>query len=379
MKNSVLAALLLAAFWAVLAVLAQSGWAGGVENATCKVQNAETGSPASAPAGAAETQAWAVTTSPACSGGGPASGPVEGCRPHEADASDKGADGSVPSLQGEAVGSEGFDEAFLLPVLAEGEVVTLRLHDYLVGVVLAEMPLSFPDEALKAQAVASRTYALRHYAHRRHEAAAVCTDSGCCQSWRDPAAADPADRARAEAAVRATDGLAVYYEGALIEATFFACSGGRTEDAAAVWGSDLPYLRTVESPGEEEAAHFTDEIRIPLDEFQNSLAELDGAVVFPEALGGWVGSIRYTAGGGVAEIELGGRPFTGKQLRKCFGLRSTVFTLELTADEAIFTTRGWGHRVGMSQSGAAAMAREGADFVAILEWYYQGVSVAPAG
>ena len=342
MKNSVLAALLLAAFWAALAFLSQGGSAVEMQNATCKMQNEES----------ATLSYFSVGTSIACP---PSTDPTR-----EADTAD------------------GFDESFRIPVLSEGQVLSLSLHDYLTGVLLAEMPLSFPDEALKAQAVASRTYALRHYEHRRHEAAAVCTDSGCCQSWRDPAAADLADRARAEAAVRATDGLAIYYAGKLIEATFFACSGGRTEDAAAVWGSELPYLRAVESPGEEEAAHFSDVTRVPLAEFRAALAELDGAVDFPEALGGWVGSIRYTAGGGVAEIELGGRPFTGKQLRKCFGLRSTVFTLELSAEEAVFSTRGWGHRVGMSQYGAAAMAENGADFVEILEWYYQGVSVGPA-
>ena len=338
MRDSALAALAAALFWAFLAVLAA---------ADPRSAGADAVPPSAADTAASSTAASLPSVD---------------------------SDGREPSPQAQS----DFDEAFLLPVLADGKLLSLSLHDYLTGVLLAEMPLSFPDEALKAQAVASRTYALRRYEHRRHETAAVCTASGCCQGWRDPAAADPADRARAEAAVRATDGLAIYYNGTLIEATFFACSGGRTEDAAAVWGGDLPYLRAVESPGEEEAAHFTDETRIPLEEFRAALEALDGNVVFPEALGGWVGSVSYTPGGGVAEMELGGRPFSGKQLRKCFGLRSTAFTLELNADEAIFTTRGWGHRVGMSQSGAAAMAREGADYLEILKWYYQGVRIEPA-
>ena len=368
MKNSVLAALIAVVFWGALAVLALEGKATGngqqatgdggeMQNAKCKMQNEETGD------------------------GGYGSFDSAALRSGRQDpeVSGEGADGRAPSLQGEADAAAGFDETFRLPVLKEGEVVSVSLGDYLVGVVLAEMPLSFPGEALKAQAVASRTYALRRYEHRKHGAAAVCVESGCCQGWRDPEAADPAERAIAEAAVRATDGLAIYYEGALIEATFFACSGGRTEDAAAVWGGELPYLQAVESPGEEAAAHFTDEVRVSLEEFRAALEELDGAVDFPEALGGWVGSVSCTPGGGVDEIELGGRVFTGKQLRKAFGLRSTAFTLELTAEEAVFVTRGCGHRVGMSQYGAAAMAREGAGFVEILEWYYQGGSVAPAG
>ena len=345
MKNSVLAALIAAIFWALLAMLAAGG-TGRMQNAECKMQSEEPedGGYGSFDSGCASAQ-----------------------------------DDKIDTVLSKEEATAGFDETFLLPVLKEGEVVSMTLCDYLVGVVLAEMPLSFPEEALKAQATASRTYALRRYEHRKHGAAAVCTEAGCCQGWRDPAAADPGDRALAEAAVRATDGLAICYEGELIEANFFACSGGRTEEAAAVWGGDLPYLRAVESPGEEEAAHFTDEVRVPLEEFRETLAALDGAVDFPEALGGWVGSVSYTPGGGVDEIVLGGRGFTGKQLRRAFGLRSTAFTLELTAEEAVFTTKGYGHRVGMSQYGAAAMAREGAGFVEILEWYYQGVSVAPAG
>ena len=164
-----------------------------------------------------------------------------------------------------------FDRWFLLPVLQDGEVVRMELHTYLTGVLLAEMPASFADEALKAQAVASRTYSLRSDSHRRHAGAAVCTSSACCQGWQDPDSAAPEARARAEAAVSATDGLVICYQGALIDATFFSCSGGQTEAAAAVWGSDLPYLQAVESPGEEAASHYTDETRIPLSDFRVSL------------------------------------------------------------------------------------------------------------
>ena len=283
---------------------------------------------------------------------------------------------TVPGAAEEGIVS--FDAAYRLPVLTETGVERMALDEYLTGVLLAEMPVSFPTEALKAQAVACRTYTLRACTHRRHPEAAVCTDSRCCQGWRDPAQATAAERACAERAVRETDGLAIYYEGALIDATFFSCSGGKTEDAAAVWGGELPYLKAVESPGEEDAAHYTDETRVPLEVFRATLTALDGETRFPEALGGWVGSVSYTAGGGVDVMELGGRPFRGTQLRKAFGLRSTVFTLELTAEEAVFTTRGNGHRVGLSQYGAAAMARNGADYTEILTWYYTGVELRPA-
>ena len=271
--------------------------------------------------------------------------------------------------------SEVFDAAFRLPVLQNGKTESMTLDRYLTGVLLAEMPVSFADEALKAQAVASRTYALRSYQHRRHDGAAVCTDAGCCQGWTDPDCVDPAARAKAADAVRATDGLVIRYEGALIDATFFSCSGGQTEDAAAVWGSEMPYLHAVESPGEESAAHFTDETRISLAELQTGLAELDDAVCFSGHPADWIGAVTYTPGGGVDKIELGGRSFRGTQLRKRFRLRSTAFTLELSDEEAVFHTRGYGHRVGMSQYGADAMARAGNDFETILKWYYQGVEI----
>lgn len=272
----------------------------------------------------------------------------------------------------------GFDAACRICVLVEGQRCSMDLRRYLTGVLLAELPERFSDACFQAQAVASRTYALRSDAHRRHDPAALCDSASCCQGWLDPDSVSPQRRARAEAAVDATDGLVIRCGGKLIEATFFSCSGGRTEDAAAVWGNDLPYLRSVESLGEEEAAHYRDETRIPLSEFRAALTELDPAVELEGDPALWIGAVVSTAGGGVEEIRLGGRPFRGTDLRKRFALRSTAFELRLEGEEAVFTTRGFGHRVGMSQYGAEAMARAGNDFETILKWYYTGVEIGPA-
>lgn len=339
MKDSVISAIIVILFWAVLPILCTA-------------------------------QSLCLRADPAQEASGVSNSTVP---PGELDPSECDAPG--PGQASPAPERACFDAAFRMPVLRGDETVSMDLHYYLTGVLLAETPLSFADEALKAQAVASRTYALRSYSHRRHDPCAVCANPGCCQGWEDPAAVSPEARARAEAIVAETDGLVIRYQGELIDATFFSCSGGQTETAAAVWGSDLPYLQTVDSPGEENAAHFEDETRIPLSEFQKALAEQDEAVQFPDALGAWVGNIRYTSGGGVDEIELGGRPFRGTWLRRRFGLRSTAFALELTDSEAIFTTKGFGHRVGMSQYGADAMARSGSSFKEILAWYYQGTAV----
>ena len=305
----------------------------------------------------------------------PAAGsPAQGAQTAEISAE---ASEAVSGAETEPDRAADFDAAFSLQIQTAAGIRVMDLHTYLTGVLLAEMPADFETEALKAQAVACRTYALRCDAHGKHGEAALCTDSRCCQGWRDPETVPPEDRARAEAAVSATDGLVILYEGRLIDATFFSCSGGRTEAAAAVWGSDLPYLQAVDSPGEEAAAHFTDRVRLPLSDFCAALQAADPAVRFPEAVGGWVGAVETTAGDGVASMEIGGRLFTGTELRKLFSLRSTAFTLTLTGEEAVFETRGYGHRVGLSQYGANAMALEGSGFEQILTHYYQGVEIGP--
>ena len=136
----------------------------------------------------------------------------------------------------------------------------MALDAYLQRVLLGEMPVSFEPEALKAQAVAARTYTVKH---REKHNGKLCTDSTCCQAFCEDgvfAAFSEEDRERAAAAVRETDGLVLTYEGALIDATFFSCSGGRTEDALAVWGTDVPYLCSVASPGEEAAQYDRDSV-----------------------------------------------------------------------------------------------------------------------
>lgn len=268
-----------------------------------------------------------------------------------------------------------FDETFNLPVLMADRVDSLSLHDYLVGALSGEMPLSFDMEALKAQAVACRTYALRQYASRKHDPAAVCTVSSCCECWVSTDGMQDEARQRAEQAVRETDGLVLTYEGRLIEATFFSCSGGKTENAEDVWGSSLPYLQSVDSPGEEAAPRYSGNVTVSSEQFCNTLAGLDETVVFSADREKWVGEIRRTAGGGVGTAMLGGRSFTGKQIRKSFGLNSTDFEITVGKDSVTFATRGYGHRVGMSQYGAQAMAQAGADFAEILLHYYTGATL----
>ena len=168
-------------------------------------------------------------------------------------------------------------------------------------------------------------------------------------------------------AVSETAGQVLAYEGELIEATYYSCSGGRTEDAVAVWEKEVPYLQAVDSPGEEQATHFTDTVTYTQEEFANALGlPLAG----PAAT--WFGEVTYTDGGGVASMVIGTEQFTGVELRKALGLRSTAFRMTAAADHIIITTKGFGHRVGMSQYGADAMAVAGNDYTEILAHYYPG-------
>ena len=265
----------------------------------------------------------------------------------------------------------------LVSVLDDGEEVEeIPLHDYLTGVVLAEMPVSFENEALKAQAVVARTYTIRAAnGAAKHQNADVCTNSECCQGYMDvehylKEGGIQANVQRISNLIAETAGQVLTYDGKLIEATYFSCSGGMTEDAVAVWGTDVPYLRSVPSPGEEHAAHYTDSTTLKADELESKLdVELSSD---PED---WFSDVDYTDSGSVATIEIGGEIFTGSQLRKLLGLRSTAFTVAVQGHQITFHTRGYGHRVGMSQYGADAMAASGSTYDEILAHYYQGAEL----
>lgn len=260
-----------------------------------------------------------------------------------------------------------------------GNLQQMTLEEYLVGVVLAEMPADFEPEALKAQAVVARTYTRKRMEGSKHSGASVCMDPGCCQGFRSGeeylsqgGRMEAVEKIRS--AVEDTDGLVLRYDGKLIDATYFSCSGGTTEDAVAVWGQDVPYLQSVESPGEEEAPRFTDSVTFSPAKLAVKLGlSADGD---PKS---WSGAVTYTDGGGVEAMVIRGRTFTGTQLRQKLGLRSTAFSVQASADAITITTRGFGHRVGMSQYGAQAMAQSGSSCAEILAHYYTGAELVRLG
>ena len=278
--------------------------------------------------------------------------------------------------------AEPVQEERTVRVLCGGTVQTETVDKYLTRVVLSEMPASFEEEALKAQAVAARTFACRQMAHGKHENADVCTDSACCQACRTEdelqtrLGADFDDAwEKAARAVTETAGEVLTYDGALIEAVYFSCSGGTTEAAAAVWGTDVPYLQPVESPGEQSAAKYASSVTVSAAAFAQKLQSQDDDLCLRGDPSGWVTSLTRTAGGGVDTAVIGGRRFRGTQLRGLFGLNSTKFTLTEQDGTFRFDVLGYGHRVGMSQYGANAAAALGFDYRAILRYYYRGVRI----
>ncbi len=269
---------------------------------------------------------------------------------------------------------------------AAGTVEEVDVQRYLAGVVAAEMPADFPLEALKAQAVAARTYAIYCADGNKHGEADVCADPGCCQAYQDEAARHEkwgGDFERCEQRIRgAVDGTAgevLLYEGRAVFAAFHASSAGATEDCGEVW-NPRPYLVSVSTPETAETVpNFISSLRCaPLD-FRDTLLS-----AFPDCdLSGepedWLGALTRDQSGRVSTVELGGVAIRGTQLRTLFSLRSTAFTLEYTDGWFVFTVAGHGHGVGMSQYGAKLMAETGSDYKSILAHYYPGTELVASG
>jgi len=262
-------------------------------------------------------------------------------------------------------------------------VNALGVEDYLRGVIPIEMSAEWPDEALKAQTIAARTFALKNRSRHKAEGYDICATTHC-QSYRGVAV----ERAPSDAAVADTRGLVLTYDGSLIDALFHTDSGGMTEDSEAVWGTKLPYLRAVREP-EVETQPWT--ITLPQATVSARLSSSKGA-------GRKIGDIKKIELGDLhfndkqADMTLGrtrsgrvrtaifiGRneslSITGNELRKLFGLHSTMFTLKLEHDNVVFQGYGSGHGLGLSQFGAKRLADKGETAAQILKHYYTGVDI----
>lgn len=289
---------------------------------------------------------------------------------------------------------ESYDKNTTITLYTQGECREINLREYLTGVLAAEMSAGFPEEALKAQAVAARTYTiykLHLYEGTQrpegHQGADLCDDPGHCEAYAD-LAVQAADlwgdsaaiyRQRLQDAVDATDGMILVYEEEPIAAVFCAAAGEKTEKAADIWGSDQPYLVSVDSPGGEDCSQYYGEVIVAQTEFVKTIQSKWPETDFSGQPTAWFRDSHRSEAGSVIDVLVGGVRLKGSEVRQALGLNSANFKVKVEGDDLRFTTIGYGHGVGMSQYGARYFALDGHTYDQILYHYYPGTQLQLQG
>lgn len=264
------------------------------------------------------------------------------------------------------------------------EIEEVALDNYLYHVVSAEMPADYEIEALKAQAVVARTYTIYKINNKKHDNADICDDSTCCQAWVDKdtrfARWDENKREenwnKIQKSVNETQGKIITYDNKPINAFFHANSGGKTEIPVNVWGgTGLPYLQVVETAGEEGYTQYASEISFTQAELTEKLKSKYSDIVIDINNQEDIKIIEYTDSGRVKTIKFGNHEISGVEARTLLGLKSTNFEITKENDKIKFTVKGYGHGVGMSQTGADAMAKQGKNYQDIINHFYKGVEI----
>lgn len=262
----------------------------------------------------------------------------------------------------------------------EDVIREMDFEEYIKGVVTAEMPASFELEALKAQAVAARSYALHKMEGGKEDNGAdVCTNFAHCQAYitDEKARANWGENAdsnfkKIQTAISDTSGKIMKYDDQVVTAVFHSTSSGETESAIDVWGGDVPYLTAVKSEGEHLSPKYLSTVTVGIDVFKEKLKEENENIDFSKAS---IGDIKRSDSGGIKNIVLYGEDFKGTRIRTLFSLRSTNFDMSIDNENVIFNVKGNGHGVGMSQYGANYMASTGKKYDEILLTYYTGVKI----
>lgn len=259
---------------------------------------------------------------------------------------------------------------------ADRSIVDLPIEEYLVGVVLAEMPASFELEALKAQAVCARTYTLKkHFSNTGHEQkASVCDDINHCQAYVTTAAylKRHADNKwaihKVRRAVLATRGEVITFQGELVEPVYHSTCGGHTESSQTVWGHEHSHLQGVPCLWDSGSPHYRKTLNVSSEEFQRLLNLGPETPLIPQRL-------ESSANGAIEKIAWGNNLMNGQEVRQALKLPSAKFTIAVNDETVAITTMGNGHGVGLCQYGANGLAKQGKDYQQILHYYYQGINL----
>lgn len=264
------------------------------------------------------------------------------------------------------------------------EIQEVDIDEYLYHVVSAEMPADFELEALKAQAVVARTYTMYKKKNKKHENADICDDSTCCQAWiskEDRLARWEEEKRESnwkkiEQCVNETKGKIITYNQEPINAFFHSNSGGITELPVNVWGgSGLPYLQVVETVGEEGYQQYASEVELSNEEIIAKLKERYADIQIDFTKEDEVKILEHTDSNRVKTMKFGNHEISGVEVRSLLGLKSTNFEIKKETDKIKFTVKGYGHGVGMSQTGADSMAKQGSNYEEIIHHFYVGVEI----
>lgn len=271
---------------------------------------------------------------------------------------------------------------------SDGKIFNIPDRQFVYGVVTAEMPARFEPEAIKAQAVASYTYFCRERNSRRKDSGGTDYDFKVdTKNWKNYVPEDQmkvkwGDKfdeyyAKIRSAVDSVFGEVIENDGELILAAYHAMSSGVTEKSSDVFGGEVKYLTNVESVGDKLASGYETKVEVDVEQFKKIMYSKVGDIKFDGEPKDWVGECLRTEGGMVKNIMICSKRLKGTDMRKMFALRSSDFDINYNDEENkfIFTVRGYGHGVGMSQQGAQYMAKNGDDYKKILAWYYPGTSI----
>ena len=266
------------------------------------------------------------------------------------------------------------------------QIEELNIDEYLYGVVSSEMPANFELEALKAQAVVARTYTIYQIIHNssKHENADICDNYSCCQAWiskEERFSKWNSEEAESNwnkivQAVNETKGKIVTYNKQPINAFFHANSGGVTESSLNIWsGIDYPYLKSVETSGEEGYTQYASEVILNMQELLEKIQTQyeDCEIDFDKQDS--IKILEYTSSGRVKTIKFGNKEIAGTEARTLLGLKSTNFEVVIDGENIIFSVTGYGHGVGMSQTGADSLAKQGLKYEEIIKHFYTNVEI----